>query len=210
MRGWTSPASSEALLKPLVFVALAAPLAWLGWAVIGELEAPGSRLGADPGEAVVLFLGEWSMRMLLLALAVSTLRRRLGASRLLRVRRMVGLFAFAYVAVHFLAYLGFLAEFDWRVIEEDLLERTYITVGFLALCLLVPLAVTSTNGWQRRLRQRWRRLHRLIYVIVPLALLHLFWLTKDGYGEPLAYLAIYTLLMLERLVSERGRTPAAA
>lgn len=183
-----------------------APLAYLAVAVAGELHIPGSWLGADPGEAVVQLLGEWSIRFLLLTLSVSSLRRLANLPRLLRVRRMLGLFAFTYVALHFVAYLGLLAEFDWRLIVEDLAQRTYITLGFLGLLLLIPLAVTSTSGWQRRLKARWRSLHRLVYVVGVLGLAHLFWLTKDGYGEPLFYLLWFTLLMVERIADRRRRS----
>ena len=178
---------------------------WLAVAVAGELQSPGSRLGADPGEAVVQQLGEWSIRLLMLTLSVSSLRRLCKAPRLLRLRRMLGLFAFTYVSLHFVAYLGLLAEFDWALILGDLTDRTYITAGFFALLLLVPLAVTSTSGWQRRLKRRWALLHQPVYGIALLALLHLFWLTKDGYGEPLLYLLWYLLLMAERLFDRQRR-----
>jgi sulfoxide reductase heme-binding subunit YedZ len=171
--------------------------------IAGELAAPGSRLGADPGNEIVLTLGEWSIRILLLTLVVSTVRRLLNAPRVMRYRRMIGLFAFTYVILHFLAYLGFLAVFDFEVIIEDLAERTYITAGFLALLILVPLAVTSTNGWRRSLGRRWVSLHRLVYVAVGLGLLHLFWLTKDFYGEAVFYLVVFTALMGERLFNRR-------
>ena len=196
---WTSRAITDASLKPVLFILLALPLALLGYDIAGELTSPGSRLGADPGTAIVLTLGSWSIRMLLLTLAVSTLRRVFNEPRFLRVRRMVGLFAFTYVALHFLAYLTFLAVWDWQTIREDLVDRTYITVGFLGLLALVPLAITSTNGWRRRLGRRWQKLHRLVYPICGLGLLHYFWLTKDGYAEPVLYLAVFTALMGERL-----------
>lgn len=187
------------LPKPLVWLLCGAPLSWLGYAIVQEAQRPGSLLGADPGEAVVLYLGEWGIRMLLLALAVSPLRRRLGWPALARVRRLVGLFAFTYLTLHFLAYLGFLAAFDWSAILEDLTERAYITAGFLGLVALMPLALTSTRGWQRRLGRRWRALHRLVFAAAGLGLVHLLWLTKDGYGEVLAYGAVYLVLMGERL-----------
>lgn len=201
------------LPKPLVWLVCGAPLAWLAWAVAVELRQPGAALGADPGEAVVLHLGEWGIRMLLLALAVTPLRRWLGWPALARVRRLVGLFAFTYLALHFLAYLGFLAGFDGPAIVEDLTERPYITVGFLALLALVPLAATSTRGWQRRLGRRWQVLHRLVYPAAGLGLLHLWWLTKDGYGEVLAYSVLFLVLMAERLNRWRqshGRSGEAA
>lgn len=218
---WTCGASSEPvtaaplarLIKPLVWLVCVAPLTWLVWAVVLEIRQPGSVLGADSGEAVVLYLGEWGIRMLLFALAVSPLRRWLGWPVLGRVRRLVGLFAFSYLTLHFAAYLGFLAAFEWRSIIEDLTERTYITAGALALLALVPLAATSTRGWQRRLGRRWQRLHRLVFLAAGLGLLHLWWLTKDGYGEVLAYTVVFLVLMGERVSRWRqshGRSGEAA
>ncbi len=194
------------VLKPILFVALSLPLVWLGYAIGRELSEPGIVLGADPGEAVVHFLGEWNIRLLLLTLCVSTARRLFGIPAFIRYRRMIGLFAFSYAVMHLSSYLGFLADFDWQIVLEDFVERPYITVGIAAVALLLSLAVTSTRGWQRRLGQRWRRLHRLLYLAVGLGLLHLLWLTKDGYAEPLLYCAIFVGLMVERIVDWRRRT----
>lgn len=199
--------------KPLVWLLCAAPLGWLAYAIVREVGSPGSALGPDPGAAVVRFLGEWGIRFLLLALAVSPLRRLLGWPALARVRRLVGLWAFAYLALHFVAYLTFLAGFDWGAIVDDLAERTYITAGALALLALVPLAVTSTRGWQRRLGRRWVELHRLVFVAALLGLVHFWWLIKDGYGEAVAYSAVFLLLMAERVGRRRtqhGRPREAA
>jgi sulfoxide reductase heme-binding subunit YedZ len=187
-------------MKPALFALLALPLAFLGVDIAAELVEPGSRLGADPGQAVVTYLGEWSLWMLLAVLAVSTGRRTLGQPKLMRYRRMVGLFAFAYLCLHLMAYIGFLAVFDWRQIVEDVTDRPYISVGFLALLLLVPLAITSTNAWRARLGRRWVSLHRAVYPATALGILHHFWLTKDGYGESVLYLSLFVLLMLERLM----------
>lgn len=203
IREWTCPAIFDHVAKPVLFVLLSLPLGWLGFAIAGELNAPGSMLGADPAVEVVRYLGEWSIRLLLLTLSVSSVRRLARFPKILQLRRMTGLFAFSYVVCHFTAYLGFLAEFDLLLIKEDLVERTYITVGFLGLLLLVPLAVTSTNRWRRRLGATWRKLHRAIYLIVPLGLVHLLWLTKDQYGEVVVYAMIFLVLMLERLVAHR-------
>jgi methionine sulfoxide reductase heme-binding subunit len=192
-------------LKPLVWAVCGLPLLWLAYAVVVEVQRPGAVLGADPGEAVVHYLGEWGLRLLLLALAVTPLRRRLAWPDLARVRRLVGLFAFVYVSLHFLAYLWFLAGFDWLAIARDLAERTYITAGALGLLALIPLAATSTRAWQRRLGRRWVQLHRLVYLAVGLGIAHLIWLTKDGYGEVLIYAAVYLLLMAERLSPRRVR-----
>lgn len=197
------------LPKPLVWLVCGAPLLWLGYAVAVEIGQPGAALGADPGEAVVLFLGEWGIRMLLLALAVSPLRRRLGWPALARVRRLVGLFAFAYLSLHLLAYVALLAGFDWAAIVEDLTERTYIIVGALGLLCLLPLAITSTRGWQRRLGRRWKALHRLVFAAAALGILHLSWLTKDGYGEVLFYALVFLLLMLDRAGPTLRRLRAA-
>jgi sulfoxide reductase heme-binding subunit YedZ len=192
-------------MKPLTFIVLALPLGWLGYAIAGEVNAPGSVLGADPGEAVVHFLGEWGIRFLLLSLAISSARRLFGWNRLIRLRRMTGLFAFAYLAMHFLAYLGFLITFDLALLIEDFSERPYITVGMLALAMLSLLALTSTSGWQRRLKRNWQKLHRLVYPAAGLGLLHLIWLTREGYEEVAAYTLILLLLMGERIYASVHR-----
>ncbi len=193
------------LMKWLAGVLFSLPLAWLAWAIWREALAPGSALGADPGEAILLSLGEWGIRLLLLSLSISTLRRRFGWGRLIHIRRQTGLFAFAYLAMHLLAYLGFFAEFSGRLLIEDLAERPYITVGFAALVMLAALAGTSTNAWQRRLKRRWRQLHRLVYPACALGLLHVWWLTRDGYGELLIYGVWLALLYLDRLLAARSR-----
>ena len=196
-------------LKSAAWVLLSLPLAWLAFAIASDLQSPGAMLGADPSEAVLLYLGQWGIRMLLLALSVSTLRRRLGYAPLLRVRRLVGLFAFAYLALHFLFYLWFFTEFDEALILEELARRPYISVGFAALLILCALAATSTRGWQRRLRRGWKRLHRLVYVAAALGLLHLWWLTKDGYGEAVLYGVWLAALYADRLLAARkGRRSA--
>ncbi len=193
----------QIIFKPCLALVLSLPMLWLANAIRMELSNPGAALGADPGEAVVRFLGEWGLRFLLLGLFISPLRRRAGWKTLARSRRMVGLFAFTYLALHFVAYVGLLAELDGSLIVGDLTERPYIIVGALALLLLIALAVTSTSGWQRRLRRNWQRLHRLVYLSVALGLLHLLWLTKDGFGEFAVYLLIFIGLMVERLLARR-------
>ena len=186
-------------LKPLVFCLLAVPLALLGFDVWRELQVPGSGFGPDPGEEVVHHLGSWGLRVLLLTLAVSPASRVLRKPRLIRFRRMAGLWAFAYLVLHFTAYLGLLAGFEFATITEDIVKRPYITVGFLALVLLVPLAVTSTRGWQRRLGRRWRTLHRLVYPAAIAAWTHLLWLSKGGFMDPFVYGLVLALLFGERI-----------
>lgn len=192
---------ADRLVKPLLAVLLSLPLLWLADAVRRELIEAGSALGADPAEAVVHHLGSWGLRILLLAVLVTPLRRWLRWPALARCRRLVGLFAFAYLALHFIAYLGLLAGFDGALILEDLTKRPYVIAGGLGLLLLVPLAITSTRGWQRRLGRGWRRLHRLVFPAVALGLLHLLWLTKDGYGELALYLLIFAAALLDRVLS---------
>ena len=186
------------LLKPTLFVALLAPLGWLASRIYLEIQAPGSGLGADPNEAIVHFLGEWALRVLLLAFSVTPLRRALKSASLARCRRMVGLFAFAYALLHLLAYLAFYLAFSWSALLEDFVERAYITAGLVAFAALLAMALTSTRGWQRRLRANWRKLHRVVYVAVTLALVHLWWLTRDGYGELVLYTAWFFVLLAAR------------
>ncbi|MEM1433029.1 MAG: ferric reductase-like transmembrane domain-containing protein [Pseudomonadota bacterium] len=188
---------------------LALPALWLIAEILREAMAPGSRLGADPADAVVDYLGLWSIRLLLLTLAVSPLRRWLGRPELAPLRRTTGLFAFGYVCAHVLAYAVLLNGLEWAVLLEDLTERRYIIAGAVAFGCLLPLAITSTRRWQRRLRRNWIRLHRLVFVAAAAAVLHLLWLTRSDYGEPLFYLAVLALLVAERL-SARRPAPVAA
>ena len=190
-------------LKIAAWILLSLPLAWLAFAIAADLQSPGAMLGADPGEAVLLYLGQWGIRILLLALSVSSIRRRLGYAPVLKVRRLIGLFAFAYLALHFLFYLWFFTEFDGALLVEELAQRPYISVGFAALLILCALAATSTKGWQRRLRRGWKRLHRLVHVAAALGLLHLWWLTKDGYGEVVLYGVWLAALYADRLLASR-------
>lgn len=185
-------------VKPVVFLCLSAPLLWLGLQISIEVSSPTVALGADPGEAIVHFLGEWGIRVLLLAFAISPLQKALKQSIIGRQRRMVGLFAFTYVALHFLAYLFFYIEFDVLAMIEDLVDRAYITAGIASFVCLLPMAITSTAGWQRRLRRQWLRLHRLIYPAVALALIHLYWLTRDGFAEVIAYTLGFLVLLAYR------------
>lgn len=187
-------------LKALLCILLALPLCLLGVDVWREVAAPGSALGPDPQEAMLHRLGIWGLRFLLLTLAVSPAARLARRPLLVRFRRMIGLWAFAYVALHFLVYLALLAGWDPIVIAEDVYKRPYITVGFGALLALTPLAVTSTRGWQRRLGRRWKALHRLVYPAAIAAWTHLLWLSKASYQDAAIYGALLALLLGERLL----------
>lgn len=193
-------------LKPLLFVLLALPLGLLGADVGRELADPGSALGTDPQEEMLHRLGNWGLRFLLLTLAVSPAARLARKPALVRYRRMIGLWAFAYLALHFTVYLALLAGFDARAVVGDIYERPYITVGFGAFLALVPLAVTSTRGWQRRLGRRWKALHRLIYPAAIAAWTHLLWLSKASYQDAVIYGAVLALLLGERVLRRARRT----
>jgi sulfoxide reductase heme-binding subunit YedZ len=179
--------------KPLVFSASLLPLAWLFW--LGWSD----QLGANPVETLSHRTGDWSLRFLLLTLAVTPLRRLTGWNGLQRFRRMLGLFAFFHVCLHFGVYLIFDQFFDLSAIIADVAKRPYITVGFAAFLLLIPLAATSTNRMIKRLGRNWQRLHRLVYLIAILGVLHYLWLVKADLREPLMYAGILAVLLGYRL-----------
>ena len=197
-------------IKALLWGVLLAPGTWLGyqaWLLLdGGLPGLGP-LGGDPVEYIVRFLGDWSIRFLLASLFVSSLARRLRKPAIIRVRRLIGLFAFAYVTAHFMGYVFLLAEARWSEIFSDFTDRPYITVGLAGWISLLPLAITSTRGWQRKLGKRWRQLHRLVYLAVVAGLVHLFWLTRDGYGELVIYAVIALALFAERRFKPARRKP---
>ena len=208
LAGGLSGKARWAIAKVLLFALLASPLALLAYDVYRELVMPGTVFGPDPGQEIVRYLGEWAIRMLMATLAVSPASRLFRRPQWVRFRRMFGLFAFAYTVLHFVGYWGLLWEFAPEAFINDLIgKRPYITVGLAALGCLVPLAVTSTRGWQRRLRANWRRLHRVVYVIGVLACVHLWWLSKGGYGEAVAYSVILALLLGERIVHWIDQAP---
>ena len=154
--------------------------------------------GPDPVARIVHETGAWTLRFLLITLAVTPLRRWGGWNVLIRFRRMLGLFAFFYATLHFCAYLFLDLGAFWAQILTDIAKRPYITVGFSAWLLLIPLAVTSTHAMMRRLGKHWQRLHRLSHAIAVLGVLHFIWLVKADLTEPLIYAAILALLLLAR------------
>jgi methionine sulfoxide reductase heme-binding subunit len=156
------------------------------------------QLGANPVEALLHRSGDWALRLLLITLAVSPLRRISGWSWLLRWRRMLGLYAFSYALLHVSVYLWLDRELSWSEIAVDVLQRPYITLGLLALLILLALAVTSTRGMMRRLGRHWSTLHRWVYAAGLCSVLHYLWLVKADYREPGLYAAIFLLLMLLR------------
>ena len=185
------------LAKPLVFVLWLLPLAWLVFGAIND------QLGANPAEALIRSLGDWTLRFLCLTLAVTPLRVRTRTPQLARYRRMLGLFTFFYACLHLLAYGWLDMGLDVADIGRDILKRPFILVGFACWLLLLPLAATSFNRAVRWLGGRqWQALHRLVYVIAPLALLHFFWMKsgKNDFAEVAVYALVIAALLLERLV----------
>jgi methionine sulfoxide reductase heme-binding subunit len=173
-------------LYPLVLVAW-----WLRDGLFG--------LGANPIERVLHHTGWWALLLLLTTLAVTPLRKLTGLNQLARARRPLGLFAFFYATLHLIIYVGLDQVFAWAYIVEDVTKRPFITVGVVAWSILLPLAVTSTRAWVRRLGKRWVALHRLIYLAAPLGILHYFWKVRADTRMPLLFAAAFALLMLLRL-----------
>jgi len=158
-----------------------------------------SRLGANPVEFLEHYTGDWTLRLLLTTLGLTPLRTLTRLTEPIRVRRILGLWTFAFLCLHFSMYLVFDLSFSMTQLAEDLVKRTYITLGFTAWLLLLPLAITSTAGWQRRLKRRWITLHRLIYPAAILGAIHYLWLVKADKREPLIYLSILVALLAFRL-----------
>lgn len=175
-----------------VWAACLAPLAWLAFRAFG---LAGTSLGANPVEEILNVCGKTGLNLLIVTLCVTPIRRSTGINRLVSFRRLLGLFAFFYLVLHFLTYALLDLGLAWDTLLVDITERPYITVGFTAIVLLIPLAVTSTNGFQRRLGRRWTKLHRLIYPIAILAVVHYWWQTKLDVSEPMLYAFVLLLLL---------------
>ncbi len=156
-------------------------------------------LGANPIEFITRSTGTWTLVGLMVTLSITPLRRLSGWAGLIRYRRMLGLFTFFYVCLHFATYIWLDQFFDPAAIVKDIIKRPFITVGFAAFVLLIPLAATSTHAMIRRLGRRWQQLHRLVYAIAILGVIHYLWLVKKDLTEPLIYGAVLTLLLLMRL-----------
>ena len=182
----------ERPVRASVFVLCALPFAWLLYgAVYGGL-------GPDPGEALMHSTGEWSLRMLAVTLLMSPLRVWTGKPWVIKLRRMLGLYAFFYATLHFTLFLQFYTGWAGAALLQELVERPYVSAGFVAWCIMLPLAITSTRGMRRRLGQRWIKLHRQIYVAAIIACIHLLWQARSDIGEALAYLLVFALLLAWR------------
>ena len=196
---------SAAVVKVLLFALCLVPLAKLTAEAFG---IAGWSLGANPIEEILHRQGKWALNLLLASLAITPLRRLTGQHWLIRYRRMLGLFAFFYLVLHFLAYAWLDQGLDLRAIGEDIVERPYITLGVIALLCLIPLAASSTNGMMRRLGSRWKKLHRLVYPAAVLGVWHFYWQVKQDVLEPVIYAAILAVLLAARLPYGRWRRGA--
>jgi len=192
-------------LKVLLFLLCLVPL---GKMVLEIFGLAGFSLGANPVEELLHRCGKWSLNFLMITLAVTPLRRLTGLNWLLRLRRMLGLFAFFYVCLHFVVYAWLDQGFYLSDIMEDIVERPYITIGFTALLLLIPLALTSTKAMMRRLGRRWQKLHRLVYLIAILGVWHFYWQVKLDTLEAVIYAAILAVLLAYRLIARRRLRPS--
>ncbi|MGI8546957.1 MAG: sulfite oxidase heme-binding subunit YedZ [Gemmatimonadaceae bacterium] len=181
-------------MKTVVFIAALIPLLHLAYGLYADT------LGANPVEAVEHGTGKWTLRFLIFTLMITPLRRMLGWNELIKYRRMIGLFAFFYATVHLSIYFSLDVGFSVSDVVHDVIKHPYITMGMLAWLSLLPLAITSTRGWVRRLGgKRWARLHRLVYLAAIAGSIHFLWAVKKDISEPLVYIAIFAVLLGYRI-----------
>lgn len=185
---------SGKIIKPVLFIVLLLPLAFLAYRFYSE------GFGANPIETINRYTGDWALRILLATLVFSPLIRITRWNNIIQYRRMFGLFAFFYVCVHLSSYIGLDQYFDFAAIIDDVFKRPFITAGFSAFILLIPLAITSTNKMVERLQYRWIQLHKLVYLIAMLAVLHYWWMVKVDTREPMIYAIILAILLGIRVI----------
>ena len=181
------------LVKPVIFFMALIPFIWL------LLKVFQNDLGPDPAQALSIETGEWTLRFLLLTLAITPFRQIFRMAEIARLRRMIGLFTFFYASIHFLSWMAFILGFRWLAIAEELVERPYITVGFLAYVILFLLGVTSTNSMVRRLGKNWKRLHKFVYAASILAIVHLLWILRTDVTEAVIYGVLLAILLGYRI-----------
>jgi len=190
----------QKLLKPAVFLTALVPL------LLIVLRVVQNDLGPDPAQELAKETGEWTLRYLLMTLTLTPLSQITGRAEFVRVRRMLGLYALFYATVHFLAWMSFLLAFRWFAIAEELLERPFITVGFVAFLILIALGITSPRAMVRKLGKRWKPLHRLVYVAAVLAIIHLLWILRTDISEAVVYGTVLAVLLGYRLIRHIRRT----
>jgi sulfoxide reductase heme-binding subunit YedZ len=194
------------ITKILIFLSALVPMERLAWKAFHD------GLGANPVEVITHSTGDWTLILILTTLSITPLRKLTKQYWLIGVRRMIGLFAFFYGCLHFTTYIWLDKSFDVHEMIKDVYKRPFITAGFTAFVLMIPLALTSTKGWIRRLGKNWQRLHRLIYVTGIAAVIHYIWLVKADLRKPLQYAFVLSVLLLYRVViwiSEARKKPTA-
>jgi sulfoxide reductase heme-binding subunit YedZ len=201
----TSAQLVRTVVKPIVFVAALGPLAWLVYNMVwGDL-------GANPIETITNSTGIWTLRFIVITLAITPVRWLTKWNPIINLRRMLGLFAFFYGTIHFMIYFVLDRSLMFDGLWEDIVKRPYITVGFTGFVLMIPLALTSTKGWIRRLGgRRWNLLHKLIYATGVLGVIHYLWKVKLDVTNPLIYLAIVAVLLLVRVFRWISKRQASA
>lgn len=206
MRYWIQPTKKQlAWIKAGFFLAALLPLARLVWLGLHD------DLTANPIEFVERSTGTWALAILLITLSMTPVRLLTGVVWQIQLRRMMGLFMFFYVCLHFVTYIWLDQWFDWMAIAKDIAKHPYVLVGFSAFVLTIPLAITSNKAMIQRLRERWKKLHQLVYLIAILGVVHFWWLVKKDIREPLMYVLVLALLLGIRIYYKRtsgaARTP---
>ena len=194
------------IVKPLVFFICLIPLLLAGARAVGLFSELIGGLGANPIEHLQDRFGQWGLRFVMITLAVTPLQKLTRIAWLGQLRRMLGLFAFTYILMHFLVYVVLEQTLSLEYVLEDIVERPYITLGMISLVLLTAMAITSTNGMRRRLRANWQRIHYSVYVVAILGVWHLWWQVKGDITEPAIYAAIALLLLGSRIAVKLGQT----
>lgn len=194
------------LRRITVFLVSMMPFFYLLQQVVRLQAGEWNILGPEPGKAIVWFSGSWAFNFLLITLAVTPASQYLQQKWLVVHRRMLGLFVFFYSTLHLFAYFAFLLEWQWRELGKEIIERPYLLLGGVAWLLLVPLTITSTKQWQRRLKRRWKKLHRLVYVIGLLAAIHYLLQIRSSWFEPVLYTVLLLSLLALRLWRYKQRT----
>jgi methionine sulfoxide reductase heme-binding subunit len=195
-------AGTTRIVKPALFVACLVPLAYVGWKFATD------RLGANPIRELEIETGLWTLRLLAATLAITPIRRAFGWNWLVKYRRMLGLFTFAYACVHLSMWAGVDWFFAWGDMWAEIVKHKYILIGMATWLILLPLALTSTKGWVRRLGKRWTTLHRLVYLAAITGTVHYLWAVKKDTFYPLVYLAVFAMLLAYRVLAasrKRGR-----
>lgn len=180
------------LLKLIIHISSLLPLIWTFWLAVND------QIGGDPVKAVIHFTGIGALNLLLISLVVTPLTKRFRQANLIKVRRVIGLYSFTYAFVHLLSYLAFDLQFAWVLLIQEIIERTYITVGFVAVLILLALTLTSTQWSQRKLGKQWQQLHNWVYVALALSCIHFIWSVKSDITEPSIYIIMATVLLYLR------------